>query len=136
MISFVQGLVFNTESILNISLHQFLVYPLLKKFLYLKISTLSPTLNSGDLGYVPISRIISINRFFPKRTMISIIVLVYKVIQISKRTSTIISCHFLKILAFNLFINLLAIIDLSSLCVEYIKISLLSNHFCKRLFYL
>ena len=41
----VQGLVFNTESIINISFNQLSVAPLLKQFLYSENLTLLPTLH-------------------------------------------------------------------------------------------
>ena len=60
--------------------------------------------------------------------MISVIVLIYWFIQISKMEFPVLSCCFSKILAFNTFKNYSAITGLPSFCVEYIKISTLFNH--------
>ena len=57
LIIYVQGLVFVTESIANISLDQILVSPFLKIFLYLVILTLSPPWNLRALGFVSISSV-------------------------------------------------------------------------------
>ena len=57
LILLVQGLVFNTESVTNVSLDQFSVQPLLKILLYLIILALPPTLNLDDLGFIPIASV-------------------------------------------------------------------------------
>ena len=70
-----------------------------------------------------------INWCFTNRLMVSIIILIYQFIQITKIRFSITSRRvFVYILAFNVFINLLAIADLPSLYVECIKKLLLSNH--------
>ena len=57
LILLAQGLVFNTESVTNVSLDQFSVQPLLKILLYLIILALPPTLNLDDLGFIPIASV-------------------------------------------------------------------------------
>ena len=69
-----------------------------------------------------------INWCFTNRLMVSIIILIYQFIQITKIRLAITSRRFCINLAFNVFINLLATTDSPSLYVEYIKKSLLSNH--------
>ena len=69
-----------------------------------------------------------INWCFTNRLMVSIIILIYQFIQITKIRLAITSRRFYINLAFNVFINLLATTDSPSLYMEYIKKSLLSNH--------
>ena len=69
-----------------------------------------------------------INWCFTNRLMVSIIILIYQFIQITKIRLAITSRRFCINLAFNVFINLLATTDSPSWYVEYIKKSLLSNH--------
>ena len=69
-----------------------------------------------------------INWCFTNRLMVSIIILIYQFIQITKIRLAITSRRFCINLVFNVFINLLATTDSPSLYVEYIKKSLLSNH--------
>ena len=131
-------LCFLTPLITKASTDQFGLYPLAKMFLYFGILTWLPTLNLES--FLITSLIESFYALSLTLTGFILLVLWHVLLYSSTISYNLliytffdIEVMYMWILAFKVLINLSATTDFTSLCIEYIFMSLPFNHFLKKL---